>query len=52
MVQLRRAGAGGYNPSWAWVGRERRPSRVAPEVPVAAGFGLIGPVIWTSREAV
>jgi hypothetical protein len=27
-------------------------SRGAPVVLVAAGFGLIGPVVWTNREAV
>jgi len=30
-------------------GRERRPPRAAPEVLMAAGVGLIGPVIWGQR---
>jgi hypothetical protein len=33
-------------------GLERQPPRAAPEVLVAAGLGLIGSAIWTSREAV
>ena len=33
-------------------GRERRLPRMALEVLVAAGLGLIGAVIWTSLEAV
>jgi hypothetical protein len=33
-------------------GRERQPPRVAPEVLAAAGLGFIGPVIWSTREAV
>jgi len=43
---------------WPWPrhapgrGRERQPPWVAPEVLVAAGLGLIWPVIWTSQEAV
>jgi hypothetical protein len=31
---------------------KRQLPRAAPEVLVVAGRGLIGPVIWTSREAV
>ena len=33
-------------------GRERQPPQVAREVLAAAGLGLIGPVIWSTREAV
>jgi hypothetical protein len=53
MVPLRRAGADGHHPDTCLgviVSGSRRGWHL--EVLVAAGLGLIGPVIWTSREAV
>ena len=53
MVQPRPGRGGGHNPeSCLGVVLSGRPPRVAPEVLAAAGLGLIGPVIWSSREAV
>ena len=53
IVQLRPGGAGGRNPDTGLgVVVSGQLLRVAPGVLAAAGRGLIGPVIWTSREAV
>jgi hypothetical protein len=53
IVQLRPGGAGGRNPDTGLrVVMSGPPLREAPGVLAAAGRGLIGPVIWTSREAV
>ena len=53
IMQLRRAGAGADNHDTC-LGVVLNGSRLrrAPEVFMAAGLGLIGPVIRTSREAV
>jgi len=45
-------GTGGHPSNRAWVWSGAALPRVVPEVLVAVGLGLIGPVIWTSREAV
>jgi hypothetical protein len=50
MAQLPQAGQAGASNSLGVV-LERWLPRMAPEVLVPAGLGLIGAVIWTSLEA-
>jgi hypothetical protein len=52
MARLLRAGLVAMTPTYPGRGLERRLPLMAPEVLVAAGFGLIGAVIRISLEAV
>jgi hypothetical protein len=52
MARLLRAGLLAMTPTYPGRGLERRLPRMAPEVLVAAGLGLIGTVIRISLEAI